>query len=203
MADPGSAAYCCHATCSVLPRENSDNIAAFCSARPARASWISPRSFGLKQAHGRQLLPQADGHDGFYHAKLIKIAASPAVKEPVKIIILGAGQVGGTPGGNTCRGGQRHHRGRYRCRAPARPGRPPGTSAPLSAAVFPTVLRQAGADDADMLVAVTNSDEINMIACQVAYTPVPHPDQDRPGARSRLPDRSEACSTTRRSRWTY
>ena len=35
---------------------------------------------------------------------------------------------------------------------------------------FPTVLRQAGADDADMLVAVTNSDETNMIACQVAYT---------------------------------
>ncbi len=34
----------------------------------------------------------------------------------------------------------------------------------------PTVLRQAGADDADMLVAVTNSDECNMIACQVAYS---------------------------------
>ncbi|MBO3275918.1 Trk system potassium transporter TrkA [Pseudomonas schmalbachii] len=37
-------------------------------------------------------------------------------------------------------------------------------------ASYPTVLRQAGADDADMLVAVTNSDEVNMIACQVAYT---------------------------------
>ncbi|RRV09077.1 Trk system potassium transporter TrkA [Pseudomonas sp. v388] len=35
---------------------------------------------------------------------------------------------------------------------------------------FPTVLRQAGADDADMLVAVTNSDETNMVACQVAFT---------------------------------
>ena len=35
---------------------------------------------------------------------------------------------------------------------------------------FPTVLRQAGADDADMLVAVTSSDESNMVACQVAYT---------------------------------
>jgi Trk K+ transport system NAD-binding subunit len=32
------------------------------------------------------------------------------------------------------------------------------------------VLRQAGADDADMLVAVTNSDETNMVACQVAHT---------------------------------
>lgn len=34
----------------------------------------------------------------------------------------------------------------------------------------PTVLRQAGADDADMIIAVTSSDETNMIACQVAYT---------------------------------
>lgn len=37
-------------------------------------------------------------------------------------------------------------------------------------ASLPTVLRQAGADDADMLIAVTSSDETNMIACQVAYT---------------------------------
>src|SRR5690554_8115224 len=35
---------------------------------------------------------------------------------------------------------------------------------------LPTVLRQAGADDADMLIAVTSSDETNMVACQVAYT---------------------------------
>ena len=37
-------------------------------------------------------------------------------------------------------------------------------------ASLPNVLRQAGAEDADMLVAVTNSDETNMVACQVAYT---------------------------------
>ena len=34
----------------------------------------------------------------------------------------------------------------------------------------PSVLRRAGAEDADMLLAVTNSDETNMVACQVAYT---------------------------------
>ncbi|MCD3069282.1 Trk system potassium transporter TrkA, partial [Salmonella enterica subsp. enterica serovar Enteritidis] len=34
----------------------------------------------------------------------------------------------------------------------------------------PRVLREAGADDADMLVAVTSSDETNMVACQVAYS---------------------------------
>ena len=35
---------------------------------------------------------------------------------------------------------------------------------------FPTILDQAGAKHADILVAVTNSDETNMMACQVAYT---------------------------------
>lgn len=35
---------------------------------------------------------------------------------------------------------------------------------------YPQVLRAAGADDADMLIAVTNSDETNMVACQVACT---------------------------------
>lgn len=34
----------------------------------------------------------------------------------------------------------------------------------------PQVLEQAGIQDADMLIAVTNSDETNMIACQVAYS---------------------------------
>ena len=37
-------------------------------------------------------------------------------------------------------------------------------------ASHPTILRQAGADDADMIIAVTDSDETNMVACQVAYT---------------------------------
>ena len=37
-------------------------------------------------------------------------------------------------------------------------------------ASFPAVLKKAGAHDADMLVAVTNSDEVNMVACQVART---------------------------------
>ncbi|BCO32288.1 potassium transporter inner membrane associated protein [Thiohalobacter sp. COW1] len=34
----------------------------------------------------------------------------------------------------------------------------------------PDVLRRAGAEDADMIIAVTNSDEVNMVGCQVAYT---------------------------------
>ena len=35
---------------------------------------------------------------------------------------------------------------------------------------YPGVLKRAGADDADMLIALTNSDEINMVACQIAST---------------------------------
>lgn len=37
-------------------------------------------------------------------------------------------------------------------------------------ASHPDVLKRAGAEDADMILAVTNSDETNMVACQVAYT---------------------------------
>lgn len=37
-------------------------------------------------------------------------------------------------------------------------------------ASHPEILAQAGAADADMIIALTNSDEVNMIACQVAYT---------------------------------
>jgi trk system potassium uptake protein TrkA len=37
-------------------------------------------------------------------------------------------------------------------------------------ACYPEILRKAGAEDTDLLIAVTNSDEINMIACQIAYS---------------------------------
>ena len=35
---------------------------------------------------------------------------------------------------------------------------------------YPAILRAAGAESADMLIAVTDMDEVNMIACQVAYS---------------------------------
>ena len=37
-------------------------------------------------------------------------------------------------------------------------------------ASHPSVLQRAGAKDADMIIALTNSDETNMVSCQVAYT---------------------------------
>lgn len=65
-----------YATCSVLPAENSNTIAAFLARTPGARELDIAGAFGLKPAHGRQLLPQIDGHDGFYYAKLIKIAAT-------------------------------------------------------------------------------------------------------------------------------
>ena len=66
-----------YATCSVLPEENSANIGAFLARTPGARELDIPGDFGVKPAHGRQLLPQPDGHDGFYYAKLMKIAAGP------------------------------------------------------------------------------------------------------------------------------
>lgn len=71
-----------YATCSVLPTENTEVIAAFLARTPGARELDIGASFagdkpGLAQPHGRQLLPQPGGHDGFYYAKLIKIAASP------------------------------------------------------------------------------------------------------------------------------
>lgn len=40
----------------------------------------------------------------------------------------------------------------------------------LGYASHPSVLEQAGAADADMIIAVTHADEVNMVACQVAHS---------------------------------
>ncbi len=66
-----------YATCSVLPTENREVIEAFLARTPGARELDLPRGFGVEQPHGRQLLPQDNGHDGFYYAKLIKIAAQP------------------------------------------------------------------------------------------------------------------------------
>ncbi|MCB1645559.1 MAG: Trk system potassium transporter TrkA [Pseudomonadales bacterium] len=88
----------------------------------------------------------------------------------MKIIILGAGEVGGNLAQNLTKEASDitvvdHDTDRLRelqDRFDIRTVRGMGS--------HPDVLRQAGAEDADMLIAVTNSDEVNMVACQVAYT---------------------------------
>ena len=37
-------------------------------------------------------------------------------------------------------------------------------------ATYPSVLEKANASEADMIIAVTKNDEINMLICQIAYT---------------------------------
>jgi trk system potassium uptake protein TrkA len=88
----------------------------------------------------------------------------------MKIIILGAGQVGGTLAENLV-GEQneitvvdidgnrlRELQDKY------------DLQGVMGHSAHPDVLRRAGAEDADMIIAVTSSDEVNMVACQVAYS---------------------------------
>ncbi|QIZ78198.1 16S rRNA (cytosine(967)-C(5))-methyltransferase RsmB [Ferrimonas lipolytica] len=62
-----------YATCSVLPEENAEQIKAFLNKTgDAMLSPIQPQESA--EQPGWQLLPQQDGGDGFYYARLIKKA---------------------------------------------------------------------------------------------------------------------------------
>jgi trk system potassium uptake protein TrkA len=86
----------------------------------------------------------------------------------VKIIILGAGQVGATLAENLASEANditivdidRHRLRALQDRLDLRTIHGNGS--------YPEILHQAGGLDADMLIAVTNSDEINMVACQIS-----------------------------------
>ncbi|WP_411390912.1 16S rRNA (cytosine(967)-C(5))-methyltransferase RsmB [Pseudomonas sp. MPB23] len=65
-----------YATCSTLPTENTEVIQAFLARTSGARELDLATAAGIKQPHGRQLLAQDGGHDGFYYAKLIKIAAA-------------------------------------------------------------------------------------------------------------------------------
>ena len=88
----------------------------------------------------------------------------------MKILILGAGEVGGNLAQNVTKEASDitiidHDADRLRelqDKFDIRTIRGMGS--------HPDVLRQAGAEDTDMIIAVTNSDEVNMVACQVAHT---------------------------------
>lgn len=71
-----------YATCSTLPTENSETIAAFLERTPGARELSIASPAGIAQPHGRQLLAQEGGHDGFYYAKLIKIAAAASPTQP-------------------------------------------------------------------------------------------------------------------------
>lgn len=88
----------------------------------------------------------------------------------MKIIILGAGQVGATLAENLA--GEENEITIVDIDAEALHALQDKYDLQVVAGhcSHPEVLRQAGAEDADMLIAVTRSDEVNMMACQVAYS---------------------------------
>ena len=62
-----------YATCSVLRDENDRQLAAFLAAQTNASCEPIEATWGIATEFGRQLLPQANGHDGFYYAKLRKL----------------------------------------------------------------------------------------------------------------------------------
>lgn len=88
----------------------------------------------------------------------------------MKIVILGAGQVGGTLATNlsseandiTVVDRNENNLRELRDRI--------DIGVVCGHASHPSVLQRAGIEDADMLIAVTSEDEINMVACQIAHS---------------------------------
>ncbi len=88
----------------------------------------------------------------------------------MKIIILGAGQVGSSLAENLAREANDVTVVDTNARLLQELQDRLDLRTVVGNATHPTVLERAGAQDAVLLIAVTNSDEANMIACQVAYT---------------------------------
>ena len=88
----------------------------------------------------------------------------------MKILILGAGQVGGTLADNLASEGFDITLVDSDPRVLEELNTKLDIQTVCGWASHPDVLRRAGADDADMLIAVTSSDEVNMVACQVSYS---------------------------------
>ena len=63
-----------YATCSVLAMENARNIETFLTQSDARLIGPVNAPYGLDTGFGQQLLPQPQGHDGFFYAVLEKPA---------------------------------------------------------------------------------------------------------------------------------
>jgi 16S rRNA (cytosine967-C5)-methyltransferase len=62
-----------YATCSIMPKENTRVVEAFLSQQKDASCDLLEVDWGIAQPYGRQLLPQSNGHDGFYYARLRKL----------------------------------------------------------------------------------------------------------------------------------
>lgn len=61
-----------YATCSVLPRENSEQLANFLARHDDACETLLQAEWGQAQQVGRQVLPNQDGMDGFFYACITK-----------------------------------------------------------------------------------------------------------------------------------
>ena len=131
--------------------------------------------YKLKQAGGSVgRLADAVGMERTHlYRKLRTLGVDPKTarqEQKMKIVILGAGQVGSTVAYSlsneendiTVVDVNPTHLKELQDRLDIR--------GVLGHASHPTVLVRAGIEDADMVIALTSSDEVNMTACQVAYT---------------------------------
>ncbi|QEL10274.1 16S rRNA (cytosine(967)-C(5))-methyltransferase RsmB [Kushneria phosphatilytica] len=65
-----------YATCSVMPEENQQRIEAFLARTPDARTITIEADWGRPAGPGRQLLPQINGHDGFFYAVLVRSAGA-------------------------------------------------------------------------------------------------------------------------------
>ena len=61
-----------YATCSLLPSENAERVAAFIARHPDARAVPFGETWGRSMGPGRQLLPESQGNDGFFYALLRK-----------------------------------------------------------------------------------------------------------------------------------
>ncbi len=61
-----------YSTCSILPEENTEVVARFLATRPDAEHQRIEAGWGVECSLGRQLLPQDEGPDGFFFARLSK-----------------------------------------------------------------------------------------------------------------------------------
>jgi 16S rRNA (cytosine967-C5)-methyltransferase len=62
-----------YATCSVLPQENSEQVSRFLREQEDAQEIPIAAQWGIEVAAGRQIVPQQDGMDGFYYARIKKL----------------------------------------------------------------------------------------------------------------------------------
>lgn len=70
-----------YATCSILPQENDEQIRRFIENTPNAR--LAEMDFGFEKTTTKQFFPSENGGDGFFYAKLVKVAVN--IDEPTTL----------------------------------------------------------------------------------------------------------------------